>query len=179
MMKKLMTLTFVLGAGTLGACQTKTEPEKAAKELREERTELSKTVDDKLHAAGDGLNEVADEAQDVTIADAKFKFMRDETAAAYRAVHNLRAQLPLYITTALTAVNTTDAARTTAMEKVSLLELRIGEAGHAVEELGYATATDYEQKREVAKTFMDRLEDAANTAMTALGTAARSPNASS
>jgi hypothetical protein len=78
------------------------------------------------------------------------------------------ATQPMLISTISTQTALTDKARADLAEKMQVFQMRIDEAGNAIEAVQSTDATSFEDRNDDASKAMDRLEDAREDAWEAL-----------
>jgi hypothetical protein len=163
-------------------------------DLREESKELKEAIKDRRENAKDyaksdtdlsrkyneeqlehNANEIKDESRDVAkqvrdlkTAEADFAVRRGNRAAQLRVVHGIVASQPMLINTLSGVTALTDKARADLSEKMQVFQMRIDEAGNAIEALQSADANGFETRNDAAAKAMDRLEDARDDAWDAL-----------
>lgn len=136
-------------------------------------TELARDINNKLieHNAkeiAEQSKEVAGAAQDVATAEGDFDIRRHYRVSQLRLVHNVVATQPMLINALTTATPLTDKARSRLAEKMQVFQMRIDEAGNAVESLQATDEKSFEDRNDAAAKAMDRLEDAREDAWEAL-----------
>jgi len=174
-MKQLALLTLVVGACHKDADSTQS----AAKEVNKQTTELANTVRDKAQAAGEGIAEVAREADDVAIANRRFHDERDARVATLRALQQMSGDVPMLLSLAVQNTPLTALGHANVMEQLGVVELRLAEAGKAIDELAMVGAPDWAQKNNDVSTFIDRLEAAMKNAVQTFEDAPRATTPSS
>ncbi len=112
--------------------------------------------------------DVAEQTGELKTAEADFAVRRGARAAQLRAVHGVVASQPMLINSISSITALTDKARADVAEKMQVFQMRIDEAGNAIEALQSADADGFENRNDAAANAMDRLEDARDNAWEAL-----------
>lgn len=123
------------------------------------------------HNAGeikDESKEVREQTGELQTAENDFSIRRAERVSQLRSVHSVVASQPMLINTLGGATALTDKARADLAEKMQVFQMRLDEAGNAIETLNGADADGFETKNDAAAKAMDRLEDAREDAWEAL-----------
>jgi hypothetical protein len=165
--------------------QTK-ELNKAVEEQREDTRELDEAQRDKGTLSGlpENVNErevkanteevaeqtkdVAKQSEELREAEYTFDVKRTNRVAQLRAEHQVVATQPMLINSLGAATALTDRARADLAEKLTLFQMRLDEAGNAIEGLQTTDAAAFESKNDDAAKAMERLEDARDNAWEAL-----------
>lgn len=167
--------------------------EEAAENLREQREEVREEAEDvkeALQEQGEGMRErvgvaeeraeergqeiqeesreLAEETRDLAAAEARFEMQRDQRIAGLRAVHGVLASQPMLINTIAGTVPLTTGARAELGEDMQMFQMRLDEAGNAIEQLQMATAENFDERDDAAEDAMDRLKEARDEAWEAL-----------
>jgi len=112
--------------------------------------------------------EVASAAQDVATAEGNFDVRRHYRVSQLRLSHNVVASQPMLINAITAATPLTDKARGDVAEKMQVFQMRIDEAGNAIESLEATDEKSFEDRNDTAAKAMGRLEDAREDAWEAL-----------
>lgn len=175
-MKKLIYAAALLG---IVACHTENDADRAAKNLDDKREELSQTFDDKAKAANEGVQDLAQKVGEVNTARTQFEIEREAQIAKWRAMHALDVTVPTYVAAALSVAPITELGRISVNEKLAVLDTRIGEAAHALENLQTIGSTEWQPQSDKTLELMNRLQAAVDDAIDALRDAPRLPQTSS
>lgn len=126
-------------------------------------------------AANDGVEDVTEEAQDVTEeatdlakAASDFEQRRQLRVQELRAVHAVIASQPQLINLLAGPTPLTDRARADVSEKMQVLQMRLDEAGNAIQALQGVTAEEFEDRNDETAKAIERLQDAREDAWNAL-----------
>lgn len=112
--------------------------------------------------------EIREQAGELKTAEADFAVRRGNRVAQLRTVHSVVASQPMLINTIGGVTALTDKARADLAEKMQIFQMRVDEAGNAIESLNGADASGFEDVNDAAAKAMDRLEDAREDAWEAL-----------
>ena len=143
------------------------------RDIAKSDTEMGREYNEKQaeHNADDireNSEEIADETRELKTAEADFAVRRGHRVAGLRAVHNVIASQPMLINTLSGVTALTDKARADLAEKMQIFQMRVDEAGNAIETLQTAEANGFEDRNDAAAKAMERLEDAREDAWEAL-----------
>jgi len=128
--------------------------ERAARETTEDVTE---------EATG-----VGQEATELATAARDFEQRRQLRVQELRAVHGVIASQPMLINMIAGQTPLTDRARADVAEKMQVFQMRVDEAGNAIQALQGVDAASFEARDDAAAKAMDRLRDARADAWEAL-----------
>ena len=152
----------------------------AIKDQQENLADHAKADSDTMRAVNEkqlehNANEISDESKDVAeqanelrTADADFDIRRRERVTQLRFVHGVAASQPMLINAISGVTQLTDKARADLAEKMQVFQMRVDEAGNAIEALQATEAADFESRNDAAAKAMDRLEDSRENAWEAL-----------
>ncbi len=131
-------------------------------------------------AADKGMNEVADDAKDVgknarELADAsnEFKYRKMVRIQTMRAVHAVHASQPNLINAMAQSFPLVEKDRGEVNEKLVIFQMRLDEAGNAIQSLELVEAKDWEVRNDAASKALDRVEDAGDEVWESLKDAER------
>lgn len=163
--------------------ETREDSQEMAKDYREARGKtdrlagLPDRAEGRLHEAeakhnakqlADETNDVTDEAIDVAKASGEFQARRQARANQLRVVHGVKASQAMLINTLGGTTALTDRARGNLGEKMQVFQMRIDEAGNAIEQLQQVHEDNFEDRDDAATKAMERLENAREDAWEAL-----------
>jgi len=148
-----------------------TIPQRTAHDGRDSIGEVSAYVGEKANVArdkvADDLEDVADEAKDLgetarelDEANNEFKYRRMVRVGTMRAVHAVEASQPMLIHAISTSFPIVEKDRGEINEKLAIFQMRLDEAGNAIQSLELVEATDWEARDNAATKALDRVEDA-------------------
>ena len=123
------------------------------------------------HNAGeikDDSKDVAEQSKELQTAENDFAIRRADRISQLRSVHSVVASQPMLINTLAGSTALTDKARADLAEKMQVFQMRLDEAGNAIETLQTAEADGFETRNDAAAKAMERLEDAREDAWEAL-----------
>jgi len=149
----------------------RTIPERTAHDGRDSIGEVSAYVGEKAKVArekvADHTKDIADEARDVgknarELEDAnnEFKYRRMVRVGTLRAVHAVAASQPMMVHAIATSYPFVDKDRAGISEKLTIFQMRLDEAGNAIQSLELVEADDWETRSNAATKALDRVEDA-------------------
>lgn len=169
----MKTLISILGAAALAftaGCDNtnKSDSNRAAQNVNEERAEMREDLNDKVEGAREGLNELAQEANNVQNAEARFQREKSTRLTALRVAHQIEAAIPMYLGMGLTNAVITDASRMTVTDRITELDHRLTETAQAIEELQAVNPTDWGNRNDAVQKMMDDMTNAAEKARAAL-----------
>ncbi|MEO7094876.1 MAG: hypothetical protein ABI175_16575 [Polyangiales bacterium] len=151
--------------------------ERQASDVNENIRDRRETVAEK---ARDNARDVADEAKDVgkgarKLADAEhdFKYAKMVRVQTLRAVHAVIASQPMLINSFSSSLPIVEGDRAMINEKMQIMQMRLDEAGNAIETLNGVEASSWEQRHDDVNKAMNRLDDAREDAWKALDDAKR------
>lgn len=114
-----------------------------------------------------GADEVADDAKDVgknarELADAsnEFKYRKMVRIQTLRAVHAVEASQPMLINAFAQAFPLVEKDRGEVNEKLLIFQMRLDEAGNAIQSLELVEAKDWEARNDAVSKALERVEDA-------------------
>ena len=120
-------------------------------------------------------NEIKDESEDVAAAAKDVKTASNEFDEArlnrvnqLRATHQVIAAQPQMLNVFAGITPLTDRARADLSEKMQIFQMRIDEAGNAIEALQGVDERNFEERNDTAAKAMERLEEAGDDAWEAL-----------
>jgi len=116
----------------------------------------------------DESKDLADKATEVKKAETTFAIKRTNRVQQLRGVHTVIAMSPGLISQFASMTPLTDRARADVNEKLQVFQMRIDEAGNAIEALQTTDENNFEGRNDAAAKAMDRLEDARDDAWEAL-----------
>lgn len=125
-------------------------------------------IDDDIEDVAEETREVTDQAVDLARAEDDFAIKKQTRTSELRALHQVIASQPMLINALSGAAPLTDRARADVSEKLVIFQMRLDEAGNAIESLTPVPAADWEMREDTAAGAMDRLEDARADAWEAL-----------
>jgi hypothetical protein len=137
-------------------------PESAARKVNEEEVEHN------AKQIADESKDVASKAQKVATKEAEFDIARMTRVQQLRGSHMVMASQPMLINTIAQGSPLTDKARADLAEKMQVFQMRIDEAGNAIEVLQVVSENAFEDANDKAAKAMDRLDDAREDAWEAL-----------
>lgn len=161
-----------------------TIPQRTAHDGRDSIGEVSAYVGEKANVAreqvADDLEDIAEEAKDVgknarQLDDAQneFKYRRMVRIGTLRAVHAVSASQPILINAIATSFPFVDKDRAEVSEKLAIFQMRLDEAGNAIQSLELVEANDWETRNTAATKALDRVEDASDDVWDAIDDADR------
>lgn len=185
-MKNLFRFRNILVAVGLIASQgckseTARKADKAADRVLDKQADLrdeEKDVADKKVDEVEESKDVAKEASELAEAQSDFETRRAIRMNELRATHAVIASQPLLINTMAENFGLTDKGRTDVIDKLTVFQMRLDEAGNMIEGLQSATAADWKDRNDKASEAMERLDDARKDAWDTLEDADRLDNAS-
>lgn len=124
--------------------------------------------DHNANQVADESEDVAEQAKELQSASAEFEARRTERLTSLRAVHSVISAQPNLITTFAGMAPLTVEARNELNEKMQVFQMRLDEAGNAIESLQSADANTFEDRDDTVENAMDRLEEARDDAWEAL-----------
>lgn len=192
-MHRLGTLLAAAALAAVPACQkeARDKTEEAAEnvqeqreDVREEAKDLREDVQDHREAVrdqtstdtmentgedvGEERQELREETGELKTAEAELAVRKGNLVARMRAVHDVVRSQPVLINSLAPLTPLTTNARADLAEKMQVFQMRIDEAGNAIEALAAADAASFEERDDAAEQAMDRLEDARENAWEAL-----------
>ncbi len=115
----------------------------------------------------DDVDDIADDAKDVgenarELADAsnEFKYRKMVRINTLRAVHAVQASQPNLINSMAQAFPLVEKDRGEVNEKLVIFQMRLDEAGNAIQSLELVEAKDWETRNDAASKALERVEDA-------------------
>jgi len=170
------------------ACKnsTRKEADKAAENVKDQREDVKEDVKDLNGAIKDQVKETNETANkemkdvneqtaelkenvnELNNAEGDFSVRRGARATQLRTIHSVVASQPMLINALSGVTALTDKARATLSEKMQVFQMRVDEAGNAIEAIQAADAAGFEEKNDAAAKAMDRLKDARDDAWEAL-----------
>lgn len=171
------------------ACKddTRKEADKAAENVNDQREDVKEDLKDLNSAMKDQAKEttaegVKDEQDDVNEqtaelkenvnelnqAEGDFSVRRGNRAQQLRLLHGVIASQPMLINAVSGVTALTDKARADLAEKMQVFQMRVDEAGNAIEAIQQADASGFEERNDAAAKAVDRLKDARDDAWEAL-----------
>lgn len=132
------------------------------------RSMNEKQVEHNAKEVGEESKEVSGAAKDVAVAEGEFDIKRHDRVSQLRLVHGVKASQPMLINAIAGATPLTDKARADLSEKMQTFQMRLDEAGNAIEALQSADASGFEDRNDAASEAMDKVEDARKDAWEAL-----------
>ncbi len=115
----------------------------------------------------DGLKDIAAEARDVgknarelDNANNEFKYQRMVRVGTLRSVHAVAASQPMLIHAIATSYPFIDKDRAEVSERLVIFQMRLDEAGNAIQSLELVEASDWETRNDAATHALERVEDA-------------------
>ncbi|MBA3503361.1 MAG: hypothetical protein M4D80_28215 [Myxococcota bacterium] len=157
--------------------EARNDADKAAENVKEQREDLREQSNELGEALKDTRNaddivenskDVAEQVRDLKTAEADFGVRRGNRVASLRVVHSVVSSQPMLINTLGGVTTLTDKARADLAEKMQIFQMRVDEAGNAIESLHTADANGFETANDAAAQAMERLEDARENAWEAL-----------
>lgn len=127
-----------------------------------------KQVDHNNQEIADESKELRENVGELKTAEADFSVKRGNRAAQLRTIHSVVASQPQLINAISGVTALTDKARADLAEKMQVFQMRIDEAGNAIEAIQAADANGFEERNDAAAKAMDRLDDARDDAWEAL-----------
>jgi hypothetical protein len=112
--------------------------------------------------------DVAKKAGEMTTAESTFDLKRYNRVQQLRAVHTIIAMQPALISTLASVTALTDRARADVAEKLQIFQMRIDEAGNAIEMLQMTSENNFKDRNDAAAKAVERLDDARGDAWEAL-----------
>ena len=145
--------------------------DRGANERYESVGEVSRDVarksGDPQDRIADGLDDISDDAKDVgkqagALADAsnEFKYRKMVRIQTLRAVHAVEASQPMLINAFAQSFPLVEKDRAEVNEKLVIFQMRLDEAGNAIQSLDLVEAKDWEARNDAASKALDRVEDA-------------------
>ena len=116
----------------------------------------------------DNSKDVAEQTRELKTAEADFSVRRGNRVSQLRMVHSVVSSQPMLINTLGGVTALTDKARADLAEKMQIFQMRVDEAGNAIESLQATDANGFETANDAAAKAMSRLEDAREDAWEAL-----------
>jgi hypothetical protein len=146
---------------------------KNARDLAKSDTEVARKVnEEQLEHNGKEIKkevgELAKKVEDVKVADYEFDLRRRDRVEQLRLVHGVVSTQPLLINTLSNTVALTDKARANLAEKMQKFQMRLDEAGNAIEVLQTVDENKFEDRNDEASKAMERLKNARDAAWEAL-----------
>jgi hypothetical protein len=141
--------------------------------------DVSKYVHDKADVEGkklaDGVQDIAGDAKDVGTkahelenANNEFKYRRTVRVGTLRAVHSVAASQPGIINAFTQSYPLVEKDRGEVNEKLQIFQMRLDEAGNAIQSLELVEANDWEARNDAASKALERVEDSRDDAWEAL-----------
>jgi len=148
-----------------------TIPQRTAHDGRDSVGEVSAYVGEKANVARDNVKDdvedIADEAEDVgenarelDDANNEFKYRRMVRVGTLRAVHAVAASQPMMVNAISTSYPFVERDRAEITEKLAIFQMRLDEAGNAIQSLELVEANDWETRNDAASKALERVEDA-------------------
>jgi hypothetical protein len=145
--------------------------ERTANDGRDSVGEVSAYVGEKAGVAreqvAEDTDDIADEAKDVgknarQLADAsnEFKYRKMVRIQTLRAVHAVEASQPMLINAFAQGFPLVEKDRGEVNEKLVIFQMRLDEAGNAIQSLELVEAKDWEDRNDAVSKALERVEDA-------------------
>jgi gas vesicle protein len=170
------------------ACKdsTRKEADKAAENVNDQREDVKEDLKDLNGAMKDQVKETTETANkemkdvnektadlrenvnELNAAEGDFAVRQHDRAKQLRTIHSVIASQPMLINALSGVTALTDKARATLSEKMQVFQMRVDEAGNAIEAIQAADAAGFEEKNDTAAKSLDRLKDARDDAWEAL-----------
>jgi hypothetical protein len=141
-------------------------PDRPVDHSRKVAERVDRTED--AEAVIDEARDVSGKAVEVATAAADFESRRDVRVRSLRARHAVIASQPMLIHTLGASAQLTERARANLDEKLQIFQMRVDEAGNAVESLNGIDAARWETRDGAASDAISRLDDSREEAWEAL-----------
>jgi hypothetical protein len=174
--KLLMATAIAVLPAACSKDDTRKEADRAAENVQDQREDVREDVKD-LNGAmkdqdrddiADQSSELKENVNELNTAAGDFSVRRGNRATQLRTIHSVVASQPMLINALSGVTALTDKARADLSEKMQVFQMRVDEAGNAIEAIQAADAAGFEDKNDAAAKAMDRLEDARDDAWEAL-----------
>ena len=125
-------------------------------------------IEHNANEIADESEDIADQAKDVKSAALEFQQQRAERTAALRSLHQVIGAQPNMIQTFAGMMPFTDRAQAELNDRMQTFQMRLDEAGNAIEALDGAEAASFDERDAAARDAIDQLEEARDAAWEAL-----------
>jgi len=175
-MTNLIRFRSVLVAASLlagsAACtqksETRREADRAAEavedqieDLKEESRDLAKTAkDDDVEEIADDAKDVGEHARELANASNEFRYRKMVRIQTLRAVHAVEASQPMLINAFAQALPLVEKDRGEVNERLVIFQMRLDEAGNAIQSLELVDAKDWEARDDAVSKALERVEAA-------------------
>jgi uncharacterized protein YoxC len=141
---------------------------------------ITRQGDDDEERNADVVEDISDEAKDVgesarelEEATSEFRHRRMVRVGTLRAVHSVAASQPMLINAISQSFSLAPNDRAEVQEKLTIFQMRLDEAGNAIQSLELVEARDWESRNDAASKAIERVEDARDQVWEALEEADR------
>lgn len=132
------------------------------------RSVNNKQIEHNANEIADQSKAIAENVGELKTAESTFDLKRYNRAAQLRNIHSVIASQPVLINVLAGVTPLTDKARAELAEKMQVFQMRVDEAGNAIEAIQTADADGFETRNDAAAKALERLNDAREDAWEAL-----------
>jgi gas vesicle protein len=136
--------------------------------IKDQVAETTETANKEQKDVNDQTAELKENVNELNQAEGDFSVRRGDRATQLRTVHSVIASQPMLINSLSGITALTDKARANLAEKMQVFQMRVDEAGNAIEAIQAADAADFEKLNDAAAKATERLNDARDDAWEAL-----------
>jgi gas vesicle protein len=136
--------------------------------IKDHVKETTETANKELKDVNEKTADLRENVNELNAAEGDFSVLRRDRATQLRTVHAVIASQPMLINALSGVTALTDKARANLAEKMQTFQMRVDEAGNAIEAIQAADAAGFEDKNDAAAKATDRLKDARDDAWEAL-----------
>ncbi|MBA3454843.1 MAG: hypothetical protein H0T42_17275 [Deltaproteobacteria bacterium] len=127
-----------------------------ARNTQSRQDQIADDVDD----VADDAKEVGKNARELADASSEFRYRKMVRIQTLRAVHAVEASQPMLINAFAQSFPLVEKDRGEVNEKLVIFQMRLDEAGNAIQSLELVEAKDWEVRNDAASKALDRAEDA-------------------